>query len=190
MPSSHASTPTPRATFDATILANVRTCDTTDVPEVSGVERRKSRVESHDFHLGKEIERAIDHFVRCAETKGIELASFVDHGVPAELRGDVQGLRQVVGNLVAHAVELTQHGGVLVRARLVQETSRDVVVRINVWYTGQADASSPTLRRTGLGFESSRRLVELMGGEIGENDEGGGSVVWFTARLQQQPVGV
>jgi hypothetical protein len=125
--------------------------------------------------------------------------------VPAYLQGDPGRLRQVLLNLAGNALKFTHEGEISVRAGLVAETDADVVVRFSVKDTGvgiapekqarmfekftQADAS--TTRRfggTGLGLAISKRLVELMGGEIGvTSEEGRGSDFWFTVRLARQP---
>jgi CheY-like chemotaxis protein/HPt (histidine-containing phosphotransfer) domain-containing protein len=110
----------------------------------------------------------------------------------------------VLLNLAGNALKFTHEGEISVRAGLVTETDADVVVRFSVKDTGigiasekqprmfekftQADAS--TTRRyggTGLGLAISKRLVELMGGEIGlVSEEGRGSEFWFTVRLAKQ----
>jgi len=112
-------------------------------------------------------------------------------------------LRQALFNYASNALKFTASGHVAVRVRLIGEGSDGVQLRCEVEDTGigipadelprlfhpfaQVDASAT--RRyggAGLGLVITRRLAELMGGEVGaDSTPGVGSRFWFTARLQR-----
>src|SRR5690606_24137003 len=135
--------------------------------------------------------------------KKIELASYLPVDLPRQLRGDPGRLRQVLLNLVGNAVKFTEQGEVVVVAKCVEAMEGQVHLRFEVRDTGigltpeqQANLFQPftqadnsTTRRfggTGLGLAISRQLIEMMGGNVGvESRVGGGSVFWFTVKLDR-----
>jgi two-component system sensor histidine kinase/response regulator len=134
--------------------------------------------------------------------KSLCLREDISSDVPAVIIGDPKRLRQILMNLAGNALKFTEQGSVTIRV-LVKDTSHLSVsetacsLRFEVVDTGigmsedvqnklfqvftQADSS--TARKfggTGLGLSICKKLVELMGGEIGVvSQTGKGSTFWF-----------
>jgi signal transduction histidine kinase/DNA-binding response OmpR family regulator len=176
-----------------------------DVLDFSKIEAGKLELERIDFELRHLLEDVMGLLGARASAKRLELGTLVHEGVPEVLRGDPGRLRQIMFNLIGNAIKFTERGEVVVRIELEQEIDDSVLLRFEVSDTGpgiapdvqqrlftpftQADAT--TTRRyggTGLGLAICRRLVELMGGQIGvESAVGRGSRFWLTARFGRSP---
>ena len=174
-----------------------------DVLDFSKIEAGRVELEAIDCDVRDLVEGVAELVGGQAHARGLELASRVDGAIPTVVRADPGRLRQVLLNLANNAVKFTSHGHVELLADLAGGTPDRPIVRFAVQDTGigiapevrqhlfdpftQADSS--TTRRyggTGLGLAICRRLVGLMGGEIGvESVPDKGSTFWFTVPLDR-----
>ncbi len=118
-----------------------------------------------------------------ANAKNIPLTLHYVGGIPETIHSDPVRLRQILVNLIGNAIKFTEAGEVRVVARLVQSLYQPATLQIDVIDTGigltheqsarlfqpfsQADSS--TTRKfggSGLGLTISKRLAEMLGGDI------------------------
>ncbi|ATC65332.1 hypothetical protein CMV30_16025 [Nibricoccus aquaticus] len=178
-----------------------------EILDFSKIEAGKIVLERADFLLSEAVHAALDLQAQPAASKKLELAFLVESDVPTRLHGDTARLRQVLFNLIGNAIKFTEHGEVFLHVTCDQKSERDCTLRFEVTDTGigispeiqktlfqpftQADSStSRKYGGTGLGLAICKRIVEMMGGQVGIRSEAGkGSTFWFTAHFTR-PVGM
>ena len=173
-----------------------------DVLDLSKIEAGKLTLQETDFALAQVFDQVASLIGEAAQRKCLTVT--LDRGdVPDWLHGDVMRIRQALLNYASNAVKFTDRGTVALRAELLEEQGSRLRVRFSVEDTGigidegrqaqlfnafeQGDAS--TTRKyggTGLGLAITRRLADLMGGDVGcDSRAGEGSRFWFTAWLER-----
>ncbi len=173
-----------------------------DILDIAKIEAGKFALESADFNLEPVIKHVADLVLDKVKERHLEL--ILDTGTMSDyqLRGDQTRLAQALLNYLSNAVKFTEQGNIILRVRVIEENSRDVLLRFEVQDSGigidpktvsrlfgsfeQADSS--TTRRyggTGLGLSITKSLARLMGGEVGANNNKtlNGSTFWLTARF-------
>jgi signal transduction histidine kinase/CheY-like chemotaxis protein len=178
-----------------------------DILDFSKIEAGKLDLEVVDFSLRDSLESSVKGLSLVARNKGLALSSYVQSGVPDNLRGDPSRLRQIVVNLIGNALKFTSQGEVAVRVQCQEATDDNAMLEFSVRDTGigiplekhaeifevftQADSS--TTRKyggNGLGLAICKRFVELMNGSIWvESTAGLGSTFHFRLpfALQKSP---
>ncbi len=175
-----------------------------DILDISKLEAGKLTLQEVEFDAEEVVEGVVGLLAPRAHEKGIEIACRIDPRVPQRLRGDPGRLRQILLNLVGNAVKFTEAGGISVELDLeggpegegsavrlrgtVSDTGigipREALANLFDEFT-QFDASYARRHGgTGLGLAITRRLVELMNGDIDvASTPGKGTRFRFTVQL-------
>jgi two-component system, NarL family, sensor histidine kinase BarA len=160
-----------------------------DLLDWSRIEAGKLSLHEDHFDVLATVEDTTTLLAPLAYEKNLELVRIFYHDVPRRIGGDAQRLRQIVTNLVSNAIKFTRTGEVVVRVMREREEGGKVWLRFSVSDSGIGIApeqqqalfrpfqqASRSSGGSGLGLAITRRLAELMGGEITlESEPGRGS---------------
>lgn len=173
-----------------------------DLLDISRIEADRMEIEEREFSVTSIVEDVVRMHDEVARSKGLELLAVADDSIPPVLLGDPVRLRQILINFVGNAIKFSERGKVQVRVGIVGRDSESISLKLEVADQGiglspdqQARLFKPftqvddSLTRkyggSGLGLVISRRIAELMGGEVGVTSEAGrGSCFWATVRLR------
>jgi CheY-like chemotaxis protein len=158
-------------------------------------------MEQIEFKLDDLISETMEMQSLKASEKGLEFYLDIPAIMPQVVVGDPVRLAQVLNNLISNSIKFTSSGEIGVKVELTEEITKTVTLRFTVVDTGigmtpeqishlftpftQADSS--TTRKyggTGLGLTITKRLVEMMHGEVHcESGLNKGSTFIFTVRF-------
>ncbi len=171
-----------------------------DILDFSKVEAGKLEFEEDDFDLARVVLDAVQTLSFASREKNIRLIVDAPSSYPTQFRGDAGRIQQILTNLLSNAIKFTFEGTVTLRVKTeigqsgqqlrveVEDTGIGIPTEaLDRLFKAFSQADSTTSRRfggTGLGLSICKRLVELMGGEIGvKSTAGKGSTFWFTLPL-------
>ncbi len=173
-----------------------------DIFEFSALESGAVTLQTNKILLSSFIRKLGKEILPLAKFKGLKLKIEIDPGIPRILIGDEKYIKDIFENLTSNALKFTKSGMVKVKVFPVKvNKSEDFRLRVEVIDTGigippdklgrlfdsfsQLDFSTTKeFQGTGLGLAITKRLVEMMEGEIGvESVFGKGSTFWVELPL-------
>ncbi|MDR1086366.1 MAG: response regulator [Deltaproteobacteria bacterium] len=173
-----------------------------DILDFSKIEAGKLEMEHIEFNLDEIISETMDLIAIRASEKNLEFYLDMPEHIPQTVIGDPVRLSQILNNLVSNAIKFTAQGEVGIKMEMVDDeipqvmtlkfTVRDSGIgmtqeEMNRLFTPFSQADTSTTRRyggTGLGLTITKRLVEMMNGQIWcQSVPKQGSSFIFTARF-------
>jgi len=175
-----------------------------DVLDMSKIEANKLELSPVSFSFEGMLQKSMDIVNPRVEERRQKVIVNTAENIPPVLIGDDQRLTQVITNLLSNAVKFTpEEGNITITSRLVSEENEMCRIEVCVCDTGigitdeqksrlfesfeQADArTARNFGGTGLGLPISKRIVELMDGNIWiESQLGEGSKFFFDVLLKR-----
>ncbi|WP_253735750.1 PAS domain S-box protein [Paenibacillus sp. FJAT-26967] len=173
-----------------------------EILDFSKIEAGKMDLDLKPVDVRSTLEHVLDLFTTKTREKNISLSAEVSADIPLFVVTDETRLRQILINLIGNAVKFTEKGSITVVAERLGDSKQDMLLQFAVKDTGIGVPENkkallfqsfsqlhPAINRkyggTGLGLSISKKIVELMGGEIGmESQEGIGSNFHFFLPVQ------
>jgi signal transduction histidine kinase/CheY-like chemotaxis protein len=174
-----------------------------DILDYSKIEAGKMQIDETEFDISEMLSRTCSLFSGQLSDKNLRFTLRVDRRINDLLVADLGKLRQILINFIGNAIKFTEQGGIEVKFEILNQDLVQTEFKLSVKDTGigikedkrkaifepfsQADGS--TTREyggSGLGLTISKRMIEMMGGEIGVNSiYNEGSEFWIKASLQK-----
>jgi DegV family protein with EDD domain len=181
-----------------------------DILDISKIESGKLEIIPVDYELFSVVNDCYNMTASRAANKGLEFMIHMNPNVPSGLFGDEIRVRQIINNLLSNAVKYTEEGSVELSIDYERRSDAAIILVITVKDTGIGireedinklfesftrvdEKRNSNIEGTGLGLNLTKKLTDLMRGEITVSSVyNQGSV--FTAKLPQiikswEPVG-
>lgn len=164
--------------------------------DLAKIESGRLTIKSNPFDPQVLLHEVVERAQTESRKKAIGLLVEHDTDLPTVLFGDAYRLGEVFDCLVSNAIKFSSAGNIIIRTRLVERQPRLTMVRFEVQdqgiginpedqsqlfqsFTQVDDSQTRKFGGAGLGLSLSKRLVDLMGGQIGvQSTEGSGSTFW------------
>lgn len=169
------------------------------VLEYTSLETSRVKAGNIEFNLKDLLLRVSEVIKLKAQEKQLRFTTFISQDIPEIMTGDPEYLKQILINLGNNAVKFTENGSIcLTVTKASEKTGKRNILHFSLRDTGigisekmqgfifkeftQADSSfTRKYGGMGLGLTISKRLIDLMGGEIGlRSKPEKGSEFWFT----------
>lgn len=160
-----------------------------DLLDFSRLENNRISIEKTPFNIKNVIENTCKTLEPMATNKGIELNWDITEDLNANFISDPYRIKQVLTNLVSNAIKFTPEGSVEVTAKIDGDNINISVIDTGIGISRKKHADvfkeftqahsgiEKKFGGTGLGLTISKKIIELLGGEITlESEEGQGSI--------------
>jgi len=167
-----------------------------DVLDYSQFQSGKLGIHPEPFELRKTVANAMELFANRVKSMRLDFQCEVDEALPPWVIADRHRLMQILVNLLGNALKFTQQGHVTLRVKSiegfvvfeVEDTgigiSQEQQAKVFERFSQATVQTQAMYGGNGLGLAISKRLVELMGGDIGVRSQlGKGSIFWFNVPL-------
>lgn len=152
------------------------------VLDISKIEANKLEIVNNEYNVNTMLEELVSLTKARMGDKALEFKTSFDPNIPAILYGDQSRLKQIIINLLTNAVKYTPEG--YVEFKVSSVISKDVcrliiavedsgigikpddINKLFNKFQRVGEGNTSSIEGTGLGLAITKKLVELMGGQI------------------------
>lgn len=174
-----------------------------DILDFSKIEAGKFQIHNTTFNLHEIAEGVFSTFETIARQKNLSLELHFDKKIPKAIVGDPLRINQILANLISNSLKFTEKGTVTLKISSNSETKTHRIINFSVTDSGIGipkekiddifkefsqvySKKNHRFGGTGLGLTISKRLVELMGGNLElKTIMGQGSEFYFSLKLKK-----
>ncbi|MBK1441765.1 PAS domain S-box protein [Parapedobacter sp. ISTM3] len=168
-----------------------------DILDLTKIDSDHVELVQNEVNLFELLQRITNQFNSLAESKNIDLITFVDPGIPEKIIADAVRINQILNNLISNALKYTDAGKVTVALQALSCDAHKVTIRFTIKDTGIGipeeyhevifdsfkQVQQPASRKhtgTGLGLAITKKLIELHNSHISmESTMGKGTTFRF-----------
>jgi len=172
-----------------------------NILDLTKAESGNISIDSSPVYLYEILTKIKQLFRFKAAEKNLDFQTEIDPAIPEMLLGDSVKLNQIIINLVSNAIKFTESGSVKVGVQLVEEQGNELLIEFKVQDTGigiarqnlntifnsftqENSGITQKYGGTGLGLTITKKLVEVLGGQIQvTSDKGKGASFYFQTKL-------
>lgn len=164
-----------------------------EILDLSKIEAGKMDISTDPVNINELVNECRDLVVPISSSKKVSINCTLDISRDKHVLGDRARIKQCLLNLLSNAVKYNKVGG---HVDITSDLTQDGHIRLSVTDTGKGISNdmidqlfvpfnrlglkSTESEGTGIGLVITKRLIEMMGGEIGvETGTGGGSTFWI-----------
>jgi signal transduction histidine kinase/ActR/RegA family two-component response regulator len=149
-----------------------------DVLDLSVIDSGNITINQKPYDFRKMIDTVVQNCRSFSNRDDISIKVDIDPQIPSVISGDKLRMSQIMNNLISNAVKFTEVGEITVSCRNVGESllisvkdsgigiPEDKMEKIFEKFTQLDSSFKKKYKGTGLGLSITKRLVEMLGGEI------------------------
>ena len=167
-----------------------------DLSLFSNLEYNKIKIKKGKFNFSELLENILINLKNSAERKNVDLTFTIDPKLNSNFNSDAYRIQQILTNVISNAIKFTHKGSVTIDAKLENNQAKITVIDTGIGikvedkdtlfaeFVQVHDDKEGNYGGSGLGLNITKRLINLLKGNISfESEFGKGTIFYITIPL-------